>query len=72
MSWGGNKTATSEKNKMKISNASNYEIARLMGSDVADEQADRMIEIMSAAGFTDTDEISDSKFLELAAEACTK
>ncbi len=57
---------------MKISNASNYEIARLMGSDATDEQAACLIEIMAAAGITDTDEISDAKFFELVAEACSK
>jgi hypothetical protein len=57
---------------MKISNASNYEIARLMGSDATDEQAARLIEIMNAAGITDTNEISDAKFFEMVADACAK
>jgi hypothetical protein len=65
-----NPTNKNKIHTMKISNASNYEIARLMGSDATDEQAARLIEIMTTSGITDTDEISDDKFFELVAEAC--
>lgn len=57
---------------MKLATASTEQIRERMGSDATTEQAERMINLLNAAGITDTDEMSDGKWFEMVADACAE
>lgn len=57
---------------MKIETMSTRDLLDRMGSDTTDAQAKAMWEFINAGGWSDTDEISDTKWVALIAEAVEK
>lgn len=57
---------------MKISTMTTRDLLDRMGSETTDAQADAMRELLDAGGWSDTNEISDARWVELIAEAVEK
>lgn len=57
---------------MKIANMTTRDLLDRMGSETTDAQAKAMWELLDAGGWSDTDEISDARWVELTGEAVEK
>ena len=55
---------------MKTDTATNKQIRERMGAEATAKHADKMIEIIAARGVADTDDVSDSQWFDMVAEAC--
>lgn len=60
------------KHTMKISAMTTHDILDRMGGNTTDAEVDAMRELLEAGGWTDTDEISDTRWVELIADAVEK